>query len=142
MIPCQISWIKHAPLKTCKLRTRESQTWYDKNVQTSKWKMRISERKWRKSRHVDDYMLFSAKRSNYMKILRNKTKVDNFNSTIKEYENDQRPLFKVVKGVCRSCKESPLPEHDSKEELAENVGQFFVEKIENRQIDKIRDNLR
>ena len=59
---------KHAPLKTCKLRMRGSQPWYDKNVQTSKQKMRISEHKWRKSRHVDDYMLFSAKRSNYTKI--------------------------------------------------------------------------
>ena len=67
---------------------RESQPWYAKNVQTSKWKMRISEQKWRKLRH-DDYMLFSAKRSNYIKILR-KAKVDHFNSIIKESENDQR----------------------------------------------------
>ena len=37
--------------------------------------------------------------------------------------------------MCRSFKESPLLEHDSKEELAENFGQFFVG-----QIDKIRDN--
>ena len=96
--------------------------------------MRISERKWRKSKHVDDYMLFSAKRSNYMKILR-KAKVDHFNFIIKENENDQRQLFKVVKGLCGSFNESPLPEHDSKKELAENFGQFFVEKI-----DKIRDN--
>ena len=96
--------------------------------------MRISERKWRKSRHVDDYMLFCAKRSNYMKIPR-KAKVDHFNFIIKENENDQRQLFKVAKGLCRSFKESLLPEHDSKEKLAKNFGQFFVEKI-----DKIRDN--
>ena len=69
----------------------ESQPWYDKNVQTSKWNMSISEREWRKSRHVDDYMLFSAKRSNYMKVLR-KAKVDNFNFIIKENENDQRVI--------------------------------------------------
>ena len=56
-----------------------------------------------------------------MKILR-KSKVDHFNFIIKENENDQRQLFKVVKGLCRSFKESPLPEHDSKEELAENFG--------------------
>ena len=72
-------------------------------------------------------MLFSANRSNYMKIPR-KAKVDHFNFIIKENENDQRQLFKVVKGLCRSFKESPLPEHDSKEELAENFGQFFCGK--------------
>ena len=77
---------KHALLKTCKHRMRESKPWYDKNVQTSKWKMRISEPKWREERHVDDYMLFSAKRSNYMKILK-KAKVGHFNFIIKE--NDQ-----------------------------------------------------
>ena len=33
------------PIKTCKLRMSESQAWYDKNVQTSKLKMRISEQK-------------------------------------------------------------------------------------------------
>ena len=53
----------------------------------------------------------------------------------KENENDQRQLFKVVKGLCRSFKESPLPEPDSKEELAENFWQFFVGKIY-----RIRDN--
>ena len=36
----------------------------------------------------------------------------------------------LIKGLCRSFKESPLPEHDSKEFWA-----FFVKKI-----DKIRDN--
>ena len=49
-------------------------------------------------------MLFSAKRSNDIKILR-KAKVDHF----RENENDQRQLFKVVK-VC--------------------FEQFFVEKID------------
>ena len=53
-------------------------------------------------------------------------KADHFNFIIKE--NDQRQLFKVVKGLCRSFKESPLPKHDSKEELAENLGQLLVEK--------------
>ena len=62
-----------------------------------------------------------------MKILR-KAKVDHFNSIIKENGNDQRQLFKVVKGLCRSFKESPLPEHDSKEELAENFGHVFCGK--------------
>ena len=62
-----------------------------------------------------------------MKILR-KAKVDHFNFIIKENENDQTQLFKVVKGLCRSFKESPLPEHDSKEELAENFGQFLWKK--------------
>ena len=42
----------------------------------------------------------------------------------------------VVKGLCKSFKESPLPEHNSKEELAENFDQFFMRKI-----DKIRDNV-
>ena len=47
-------------------------------------------------KHVDNYMLFSAKRSNYMKIQRN-AKIYHFNSIIKENEDDQRQLFKVVK---------------------------------------------
>ena len=72
-------------------------------------------------------MLFSAKTSNYMKILRKAT-VDQFNSIIKENENDQRQLFKAVYGLCRSFKESPLPKHYYKEELAENFGQFFCGK--------------
>ena len=125
---------KHAPLKTCKIRKRESQPWYNKNVQSSKQKMRIAERKWRKSKHVDEYMLFSAERKTYMQVLK-KTKIEHFNSMIIENENDQKQLFKVAKSLCKSYKESPLPEHDSKEELAEKFGQHFIEKI-----DKIRDN--
>ena len=62
-----------------------------------------------------------------MKMLR-KAKVDQLNSIIIENENDQRQLFKVVKVLCRSFKESPEPEHDPKEELAENFGQFFMNK--------------
>ena len=56
-------------------------------------------------------MLFSAK-----------PKVDHFNFIIKENENDQRQLFKVVKGLCRSLKESPLPEHDCKGRIS---GEFW-----------------
>ena len=76
--------------------------------------MRIAERKWRKSKHVDDYMLFSAERKSYMQVLK-KAKIEHFNPMI--IENDQKQLFKVVKSLCKSYKESPLPEHDSKEEL-------------------------
>ena len=45
---------KHAPFKTCNLRLRVSQPWYDKNVRTTKHKFRNAERKWRKSKCPDD----------------------------------------------------------------------------------------
>ena len=79
-------------------------------------------------------MLFSAERKTYMQVLK-KAKIEHFNSMIIEIENDQKQLFKVVKSLCKSYKESPLPEHDPKEELTEKFGQHFIEKI-----DKIRDN--
>ena len=46
------------------------------------------------------------------KILR-KAKIDHFNSLMKRKLPKQ--LFKVVKDLCKSIKESPLPNHESKE---------------------------
>ena len=56
-------------------------------------------------------MLFFAKRSNQIKIFR-KAKIDIFNFIIKENENDQSQLFKVVKGLHRSFNESTLSFND------------------------------
>ena len=92
---------KHAPLKTCNLKLRVTQPWYDKNVRTTKHKLRNAERKWRKSKCPDDYVSFSTERTNYINVLR-KTKIDHFNSLIRENENDQKQLFKVVKDLCKS----------------------------------------
>ena len=52
---------KHAPLKTCNLRLRVSQPWYDKNVRTTKHKLRNAECKWRKSKCPDDCVFLHYK---------------------------------------------------------------------------------
>ena len=59
-----------------------------------------------------------------MQVLK-KAKIEHFNSMIIENENDQKQLFKVVKSLCKSYKESPLPEHQSKEELAGSLASIL-----------------
>lgn len=118
---------KHAPLKICKGKIRDPMPWYNKSVKFEKKNMRRLERRWRKSNEISDYKLFSIQRQTYTKTLR-KSKTAHFRLIVQENENNQKQLFNFVKKLSRSTKETKLPDHASEEELANNFGQFFIEK--------------
>lgn len=125
---------QHAPVITCREKNKESMPWYIDEIKTEKRMMRRHERKWRKSKSNEHYKSFCAQKTKYAKTIRN-SKITYYNTLVRTNENDQKVLFKIVKDLSKKTKETPLPAHESKEDLANEFGNYFIEKI-----DKIREN--
>ena len=57
-----------------------------------------------------------------------------YSSLVLENEKDQKQLFKIVKDLSKESKQTTLPKYDSDAQLADDFGDYFIEKV-----DKIRE---
>lgn len=63
----------HAPPKTKTVVSRPKVAWYNDEIHQAKLLRRKAERKWRKTKHVADFLAFKEKR-NHVTYLQNKAK--------------------------------------------------------------------
>ena len=126
---------KHAPVKSKVITIRPQQLWYNEAIGQAKKERKKAERKWRKTKLSVDRQIFVEKRKIVNKLC-DQAKKDFYAHKISECGKDQKQLFKVVDSLLHKSKETPLPSHDSPEELASRFAEFFVEKI-----NKIRQQL-
>ena len=75
----------------------------------------------------DDY----KKKRNYATNLMNKARQEFYSNFIEYNSADQRKLFNASKKLLGTCEMLSFPEHLDKTVLANDIGKFFVRKIEN-----------
>ena len=91
---------------------------------------RKAEKKWRLSNSTHDLTAYKSAR-NFATNLIKKARFDFYHSLIQENSLDQGKLFRVSKQLLNQNSDVPLPPHFSKAMLANEMANFFVEKISN-----------
>ena len=120
---------KHAPKQTKRLPARQSQPWYNTEIRKETTKRRKLERKWRKTKLCVDYQNFTKQRNKVNEMLKD-AKRSYYSKQIYEHKDDQKGLFKMIKNILHENNETPLPESPSLQQLANDFGDFFCQKIE------------
>ena len=116
---------QHAPLKTRRRIIRPFVPWYNEIMDNAKRQRRNAESKWRKTKAADDLLDFKSKR-NHVTFLMNKARRDFYSEFMAENGADQRKLFNA------GIKNEPLfAEHLDKTIIANDIGRYFVRKVEN-----------
>ncbi len=121
---------KHAPLQTKEMVTRPMQPWFTHEIKVAKQLRRKLERTSKKSKCPIDDMDFKRQKNKVNFLLR-EAQTGYFSNLIKENGSDQRALFKISKTLFGQKKESPLPPHNSTQELVNDFADFFSTKIQN-----------
>ena len=125
----------HAPRKTKTVVSRPKVAWYNHEIHHAKLLRRKAERKWRKTKHVADFLAFKEKK-NHVTYLLNKAKHYYCTEFVDENSSDQVRLFRASKKLL-GYNDSPLFTHYGDKSLVVNeIWKFFAHKIV-----KIRDKI-
>ena len=121
---------KHAPLKRKIIPQRRRIPWYNDQILNAKRLRRKAEKKWRLSNSTLDLTAYKSAR-NFATNLIKKARFDFYHNLIQENSSDQGKLFRISKQLLNQNFDVPLPPHSSKAILANEMANFFVEKISN-----------
>ena len=121
---------QHAPLKTRRRVTSPVVPWYNEIIDNAKRERKKAERKWRKTKATNDLLGFKSKR-NHVTFLMNKARRDSYSEFMAENGADQRKLFNAAKKLLGIKDESLFAEHLDKTIIANDIGRYFVRKVEN-----------
>ena len=127
---------KHAPVKTRTIVTRPQVPWYTDEIRQAKRERRKAERRWRLSKLYYDLAVFKVKR-NAVYNLMNKARQAFYAKLIEDNSCNQRKLFRVSKRLFNQSQGDELPPNLHAHTFANEVGKYFVSKIDiiQRQID-------
>ena len=103
--------------------------WFSEDIRDSRRESRRAERKWRRSRSVRDLLEFKNKR-NCTTYLMNEARRKFYSDFIVENNSNPRNLFSATKRLLNQGHEVPFPPTNDKLVLANEMGSFFVEKID------------
>ncbi len=132
---------KHAPQQSKRVVSRPCQPWFNDHLKQLKQDRRRHERKWLKSDSKVDLIDFKRAKNVYCNSLES-ARCQFYRDKIEECAGDQKKLFQLVAFLTGANKDSPLPDYEDPQLLANDFGQFFAAKIETIQakIDNICDS--
>ena len=122
----------HAPEITKTFKVLSNSPWFTKELRDLKVQRRKLEYKWRASGLEDDHVAFKLARNKFVSEI-NLRKSAYYNNEVNKCSGDQKKLYNLVNKLTKGPQETPLPDHQSKQELADEFGEFFKNKV-----DKIR----
>ena len=127
---------KHAPVKTRTIVMRPQVPRYTDEIRQAKRERRKAERRWRFSKFDSDLAVFKVKR-NAVNNLMNKARQAFYTKLIEDNSCNQRKLFRVSKRLFNQSQGDELPPNLHAPTFANDVGKYFVSKIDaiQRQID-------
>ena len=121
----------HAPLKVVTKTLRPTVPWYNELIVCARKLRRKAERKWRRTRTMEDLQVFKTRR-NYVTFLLNKARRQFYSEFMEENSVDQRKLFRAANEIL-GIKENlvpTFPDQLNKTLLANDIARFFVKKID------------
>ncbi len=87
------------------------------------------ENTWRKEKTRENRESYTHQK-NHVNYIIDSARTNFYRSKIEEYSGDQKALFKMIRSLCGQDQDSPLPPHECVATLAEDFGNFFIQKIE------------
>ena len=115
---------KHAPTITKTVRPSARGPWYDDTVHTARRRMRVAERKYRKTRSTGTYGYFRLLESRYLHALKS-AKSRYFTDLVESNASDQSQLFRTLNKVMHRVKKNPLPDCINAQQLANDFNNLF-----------------
>ena len=119
----------YAPETTKTVKVVQNSPWFTQDLRELKLSRRKLEYKWRKSGLEVDHEAFKLARNDFICKV-NMRKTSYYHDEVMRCNGDQKKLYTLVNKLTKSQQETPLPDHESKAELADNFGEFFVGKVE------------
>ena len=116
------------PLITKSIHVRESQPWYNSNLQTSKRLCRKLERLWKKSKLTVHKLAFEEQCAIFNKLLL-KSKKSYILSLIADSKKDISKLYKVMNKLLKPKSSKKLPQNESPAKFPNIFANFFQSKI-------------
>ena len=118
---------KHAPEKTKVITVRASAPWYSDEIDAGKKLRRKLERRWRKTKSLDDYnaYLLQCRR---VQLLISSSKSDYYTSIIDENRTNQKALYKIMDHLLNRKATPQLPSLPP-DDLPGKFATFFTDKI-------------
>ena len=121
---------KHAPLKSQVIVERPRVPWFNDEIKEAKRKHRKAERKWRRSKSTIDLDNFKRSRNTVNHILF-KARQHFYSDLIDEHSGDQKKLFRTTMNLLNRAGTQRLPLVPGSIMFANNIGNYFIGKIEN-----------
>ena len=120
---------QHAPLICKTVVKRPTVPWFNEEVKSAKKARRRAERKWRRTKLYSDFLIYKSKKNQATFVMKCARK-DYYTTFIQENSNDHRKLFKSAKTLFDREIGLNFPEYSDSTVLANDIGDFFVKKIE------------
>ena len=124
-----------APIKSRTKLVITMNPWFNDEIRDQKRRMRNQEKKWRKYKLESKWKAFKSERSKYRQMLREARRAK-IAEKVNECDNDVNKLYNLVNHLMGRNLDSPFPDTESNEMLANEFADFFMEKIK-----RIRDSL-
>ena len=126
---------KHAPMKKRTNTIRPQPPWYSDDINDARKERRKAEKKWRSTGLNVHKEIYREKKLMVVHMIK-KAKTQFYKDRLSKARGDQKVLFNCVDELLNKTKSSSLPSHSSKEDLANDMADFFMEKVR-----KIREDL-
>ena len=97
-------------------------------LKTKREKLKKSEKTWRKNRSKENCMNLKLECTKYNNILKS-SKVQSISEKVAECEHDIKKMYRLINNITERTAENPMPESDNDETLANNLANFFIDKI-------------
>ena len=122
---------KHAPMRKKVINARPLVPWFNEKIKLARREKRKAERKWRRTGRREDVLDYKAKK-NYVNQIMNDARITFYQDFIEKNSTDQRKLFIAAKTLLyQGDQRSVFPPCVDKLRFANQMGQYFVEKIRN-----------
>ena len=122
-----------APMRTIKIAERIRVPWFTSDVMTQKRIVRNRQKIWLKYREEHQWSAYKRERTRYRNLL-NYNKKCCLTRSINKIRGDTKKLYSFVSQITNSKIPNPLPVCESDQHLANEFGDYFLDKIQ-----KIRD---
>ena len=123
------------PKKIKRVSIDKSKKWYNKHLREMKRKKRRAERAFLKSPTSSRRKEFKKQKNKYNKLLK-QTRTNFFSDKLNQFQHDPKNLHRVLGELMGNKPQKIFPTKLSEEVVAENMGSFYIEKVQ-----KIRQNI-
>ena len=121
---------RHAPLRTKAIRSRPLFSWFNEEIKVARREQRKAERKWRGTGSSEDVLAYKAKK-NIANALMKEARCKFYHDFIEDNSSNQRSFFSAAKKLFnQGDNRAVYPPIDDNVKLANQLGTFFVQKIE------------